>query len=176
MVGTPHTLNRMDTGGSSPHCLQPGPASLFGSIHDRLSDPTKQCRRTCASDIERWKGPRPPSVTINALGLTSGELIRKTITGASGTPAAINAATTGSTPSAQKGLTIPSSSAPTMDQTPARSKKCTTLRSSLRAFMAAATRTEIMKNQRISIADEKNSPISARSCWKIILLSPHTEG
>jgi len=111
-------------------------------------------------------------VTINALGLTSGELIRKTITGANGTPDANNAATTGSTPSAHNGLTIPSSSAPTMDQTPARSKKCTTLRSSLRAFMAEAMRTEAMKNQNISVPDAQKSFINSRICWDNIMLPP----
>ena len=48
-----------------------------------------------------------------------------------------------------------------MDQTPARSKKRTTLRSSLRAFMAAATRMETMKNQKIPIADAQKSTINA---------------
>jgi hypothetical protein len=112
---------------------------------------------------------------INALGLIRGELIRKTITGARGTPEANKAATTGSTPRAQNGLTIPSSRAPTIDQIPDRSKKRTTLRSNLRAFMAAATRMETMKNQKIPIADAQKSIINACTCWKNKILFPLTK-
>jgi len=82
--------------------------------------------------------PKPPKVTKKALGLISGDEIKNTITGAMGAPAASIAATAGRTPMAQRGLTRPRSSAPTIAHAPARLSIWATVLSNLSVDMMDA--------------------------------------